>query len=371
MSLWLGGFNFLPRRHQDTKKVKMNAVRFHEFGNVGVLRFEDAPKPTINDDEILIQLKAASLNHLDIWVRSGTRERNTPLPHIPGSDGAGIVVEVGKNVTNIKIGEQVLISPGLSCGECNFCKEQKAGDSPRRENLCSQYRVLGTRESGTYAEFVKLPSRNVFLIPEKISFNEAAAFPLVFLTAWHMLVTLAQPKEGETVLIHGAGSGVGIAAIQIARMLNAKIITTAGSNDKLKKAKQLGADETINYNENNFSEEVKRITDKKGVDVVFEHIGGDVFEKSIFLLSKGGRLVTCGATIGYEAKLDLRYLYSRHLTLLGSFMGTSNDLKSVLEHLASGKLKPVIDSVFPLEKAAEAQRRMEERKQFGKIVLEI
>ncbi|MBM4166261.1 MAG: zinc-binding dehydrogenase [Ignavibacteria bacterium] len=342
----------------------MKSIRFHEFGNANVLRFEDAPMPIINDDEVLVQLKAASLNHLDIWVRSGTRERNTPLPHIPGSDGAGIVVEVGKNVSSVKVGERVLISPGLSCGECNFCKEQK-------ENLCSQYRVLGTRESGSYAEFVKLPSRNVFLIPSNIGFNDAAAFPLVFLTAWHMLITLAQLKENETVLIHGAGSGVGIAAIQIAKMFNAKIITTAGSDDKLAQAQQLGADELINYNAKNFSDEVKRITEKKGVDVVFEHIGGDVFEKSIFLLRKGGRLVTCGATIGYETKLDLRYLYSRHLKLLGSFMGTSNDLRAVLAHLASGKLKPIIDSVFPLHNAADAQRRMEERKQFGKIVIEI
>jgi NADPH:quinone reductase-like Zn-dependent oxidoreductase len=357
-------FYFFTTKAQDTKKVKMNAILFHEFGKADVLRFEDAPKPIINDDEVLIQLKAASLNHLDIWVRSGTRERNTPLPHIPGSDGAGIVAEVGKNVSNVKIGERVLISPGLSCGECNYCKQQK-------ENLCAEYRVLGTRESGTYAEFVNLPARNVFPIPANVGFKEAAAFPLVFLTAWHMLVTLAQLKKGETVLIHGAGSGVGIAAIQIARMLSVKIITTAGSNDKLEKAKQLGADEVINYNEKNFSDEVKRITDKKGVDVVFEHIGGDVFEKSIFLLRKGGRLVTCGATTDFEAKLDLRYLYSRHLTLLGSFMGTSSDLKSVLDLLAEGKLKPVIDSVYPLEKAADAQKRMEERKQFGKIVLEI
>ncbi|MBS4029234.1 MAG: zinc-binding dehydrogenase [Ignavibacteriales bacterium] len=349
----------------------MKSIRFHEFGNADVLRFEEAPKPTINDNEVLIQLKAASLNHLDIWVRSGTRERNTPLPHIPGSDGAGIVAEVGKqvsvplgNVASVKVGERVLISPGLSCGECSYCKQQ-------RENLCSQYRVLGTRESGTYAEFVQLPARNVFPIPEKINFNEAAAFPLVFLTAYHMLITLAQLQEGETVLIHGAGSGVGIAAIQIAKLFNAKIITTAGSDEKLQQAKNLGADEVINYNEKNFSDEVKRITDRKGVDVVFEHIGGDVFEKSIFLLRKGGRLVTCGATKGYEAKLDLRYLYSRHLTLLGSFMGTSNDLKSVLALLAEGKLKPIIDSVFPLAKAADAQRRMEERKQFGKIILEI
>ena len=248
----------------------MKAVRFHEYGSVDVLRYEDAPIPSINPTEVLINLKAAALNHLDLWVRSGTRERNIPLPHIGGSDGAGIVAEVGNTATNIKVGDRVVISPGLSCGSCVMCLDGK-------DNLCQTYRVLGTKEDGTYAEYVKVPAINVVPLPERLSFEQAAAASLVFLTAWHMLVTLAKVHIGETVLVHGVGSGVGSAAIQIAKLFGAYLITTAGSDEKLTKAKELGADEIINYKEKDFVEEVRRLTDKRGVDIVFEHIGGEVF----------------------------------------------------------------------------------------------
>ncbi len=341
----------------------MKAIRFHEYGDVDVLRYEDAPTPTIGPTEVLINLKAAALNHLDLWVRSGARERNIPLPHIGGSDGAGIIAEVGNTVTNVKVGDRVVISPGLGCGSCAMCLDGK-------DNLCSSYHVLGTKEDGTYAEYVKVPANNVVLLPSSIGFEEAAAASLVFLTAWHMLVTLAKVRLGETVLVHGAGSGVGSAAIQIAKLFGAHVITTAGTNEKLAKAKQLGADELINYKEKDFVEEVRRITEKRGVDIVFEHIGGEVFEKSILIIRKGGRLVTCGATGEFVGKLDLRYLYSRHITLLGSFMGTKTELMEVMKFLGT-KLHPVIDSVYPLAEAKEAQRRMEDRKNFGKIVLTI
>jgi NADPH:quinone reductase-like Zn-dependent oxidoreductase len=339
----------------------MKAVRFHEYGGVDVLRYEEAPTPTIAPTEVLINLKAAALNHLDLWVRSGARERNIPLPHISGSDGAGIIAEVGTAVTNINVGDRVVISPGLGCGSCLMCLDGK-------DNLCSTYHVLGTKEDGTYAEFVKVPANNVVPLPSSISFEDAAAASLVFLTAWHMLVTLAKVRIAETVLVHGAGSGVGSAAIQIAKLFGAHVITTAGTEEKLTKAKELGADELINYKENDFVEEVRRLTEKRGVDVVFEHIGGDVFEKSILVIKKGGRLVTCGATGEFVGKLDLRYLYSRHITLLGSFMGTKSELFEVMKHLGT-KLYPVIDSVYPLSEAKEGQQRMEERKNFGKIVL--
>ncbi|MBI4547100.1 MAG: zinc-binding dehydrogenase [Ignavibacteriae bacterium] len=342
----------------------MKAIRFHEFGDVNVLRYEDAPSPSIGSNDVLIQLKAVALNHLDIWVRSGARERNIPLPHIPGSDGAGVITEVGSAIDWLKAGDRVLISPGLSCGHCNMC----LGGS---DNLCREYRVLGVREDGTYAEYIKLPAVNVLPIPGNLNFNEAAATPLVFLTAWHMLVTLAKVQPGETVLAHGAGSGVGSAAIQIAKLFGSRVITTAGSDEKLSKAKELGADELINYKIKDFVEEVKRMTDKRGVDIVFEHIGGEVLEKSLTIMTKDGRLVTCGATTEYLCKVDIRYVYSRHLSLFGSFMGTKRELMEVLKFLAIGKLKPVIDSVYPLEQAKEAQKRMEERKNFGKIVLEI
>ncbi len=340
----------------------MKATRFHEFGEANVLRYEEAPTPTIGPNDVFLRLKAAALNHLDIWVRSGARERNIPLPHIPGSDGSGIIEEIGGAINNCKRGDRVVISPGLSCGHCEKCLGGQ-------DNLCREYRVLGVREDGTYAEHVKLPSVNVVPIPAGLDFTEAAAIPLVSLTAWHMLVSLAKIQPGETVLVHGAGSGVGSMAIQIAKLFNAYVITTAGSNEKLTKAKELGADAFINYREKDFVEEIKHLTDKRGVDVVFEHIGGEVLEKSITILSKGGRLVTCGATTEYVAKLDIRYIYSRHQTIYGSWMGGKSEMTDVLKFFASGKLKPVVDSIFPLAQAADAQRRLEERKNFGKVVL--
>jgi NADPH:quinone reductase-like Zn-dependent oxidoreductase len=344
----------------------MNAVRFHSFGGTEVLRAEEAPLPAIGPGDVLLRLKAAALNHLDLFVRAGTRERNIPLPHIGGSDGAGTIAEVGSDVRSVKSGDRVLISPGLSCGACPHCLGG-------RDNLCRSYRVLGTKEDGTYAEYVRLPAVNVLPIPNGLDFAEAAAIPLVFLTAWHMLFTLAKLSAGETVLVHGAGSGVGSAAIQIAKLLGARVLTTAGSDEKLAKALALGADVGINYRTQSFTDEVRRLTDKRGAEVVFEHIGGEVFEQSITALGKGGRLVTCGATTEAIARLDLRYLYSRHQTIYGSWMGGKPELVEVLKHFRAGErtLHPVIDTTFPLARAADAQRRMEERAQFGKIVLTV
>lgn len=346
----------------------MKAIRFHNFGDTEVLRLEDVPKPRIGPNNILLQMKAAALNHLDIWVRSGSREKNIPLPHILGSDGSGIIAEVGSAVDFFKVGDKVLISPGISCGYCEMC----LGGT---DNLCRTYHVLGTKEDGTYAEFVKLPADNVLPIPDGLDFNQAAAIPLVFLTAWHMLVGVARIKPGETVLVHAAGSGVGSAGIQIAKLFGAHVITTASSIEKLNKARELGVDDGINYKENDFVEEVKRITDKRGVDIVFEHTGGEIFQKSILTLAKGGRLVTCGATSDYVGKIDLRYIYAKHLSLYGSFMGTKREMIEVLNFFKKGvgavQMQPVIDSVFPLDKAVEAHKRLEDRKIFGKIVLTI
>lgn len=342
----------------------MKAIRFHSFGGAEVLTYEDAPRPSVGPHDVLVQLKAAALNHLDIWVRSGSRERNIPLPHIPGSDGAGIVAEVGASVTSVRVGDRVLICPGISCGQCQFCAEGK-------ENLCQSYHVLGTREDGTYAEFVTIPAFNVVPIPEGMDFLQAPAFPLVFITAYHMLVTLARLERGETVLVQGARSGVGSAGIQLAKAIGAHVITTVGGDDAVQRARDLGADDVIQYRNTDFVEEVKRLTQKRGVDVVFEHIGGEVFEKSLTVIRKGGRLVTCGATTEYVGKVDLRYIYSRHLTIYGSFMGTRNELMEVLKLFTAKRLRPVVDMVLPLARAADAHRRMEERKHFGKIVLEI
>lgn len=346
----------------------MKAVRLHAFGDASVLQYEECPTPVIGPNDVLLKLKAAALNHLDVWVRSGQRERNIPLPHILGCDGAGVIAEVGSAVDFLKAGDNVLISPGLACGHCTMCLSGA-------DNLCREYRVIGVRDSGTYAEYVKLPAVNVVPIPQGLSFTEAAAVPLVFLTAWHMLVSLARVREGETVLVHGAGSGVGSAAIQIAKFFRARVITTAGSDEKLRKAGDLGADDLIHYGTHDFAEEVRRLTGKRGVDVVFEHIGGKVFEQSITVLAKGGRLVTCGATTEYAANVDIRYVYSRHQTIFGSWMGTKAELVRVMElfrgDATTRLLQPVIDSVFPLADAAKAHRHMEERKNFGKIVLTI
>ncbi|HEY6191608.1 MAG TPA: zinc-binding dehydrogenase [Bacteroidota bacterium] len=346
----------------------MKAARFHTFGGPEVLRYEDAPAPTAGPRDALIQMKAAALNHLDLWVTNGARERNIPLPHIPGSDGSGVILEAGSDVDWLKPGDRVLICPGLSCGHCQMCLSG-------RDNICPSYRVLGVREDGTYAEVVKVPAVNCVPIPEGLDFNEAAAIPVVFLTAWHMLVTLTAIRPGETVLVHGAGSGVGSAAIQVAALFGPRIIATAGSDEKLRRGKELGAHELINYRNVDFAEEVRRMTNKKGVDIVFEHIGGEVFEKSITVLAKGGRLVTCGATGEFTAKLDIRYVYARHQTIFGSWMGTKGELIEVLKLFEGGKdkrrLHPVIDQVFPLAKAADAQRRMQERANSGKIILEI
>ncbi len=344
----------------------MKAVRFSNFGGPDVLQAGDAPDPQCGPRQVLVRLKAAALNHLDMWVRSGQRERNIPLPHIPGSDGAGVIESVGPGVTSPAPGDRVLISPGLSCGSCAMCLSG-------RDNLCRDYRVLGTREDGTYAELVALPVENVLPLPEGLSFDEAAAVPLVFLTAWHMLVGLARIRPGETVLVHGAGSGVGSAAIQIARLFGAHVITTAGTDGKLSRARDLGAHDTINYRSADFVEEVRRLTGKRGVDMVFEHTGGEVFEKSITILAKGGRLVTCGATAEFAVKLDIRYVYARHQAIFGSWMGGKAELAEVLQFFGgpSPKLKPVIDRVFPLAQAADAHRRMEARENFGKIVLSI
>ncbi len=341
----------------------MKAVRFHEHGGIDVLRYEDVPEPKIGPTEVLVRVRACALNHLDLWLRQGLPGRSIPLPRIVGSDIAGEIAEVGSAVTRVKVGQRVLISPGLSCGQCPACLNG-------RDNFCPDYEVIGSsRSDGGYAEYVKVPEVNIVPIPDQISFEEAAAFPLVFLTAWHMLVTRAGVRPGETVLVIAAGSGVGMAAIQIAKLFGARVLATAGTEAKLQKAKEVGADEVINHSTQDLLQEVKRLTERRGVDIVIEHVGTAVFEKCVLSLAPGGRLVTCGVTSGYETRLDLRYLFSRQLSLLGSFMGSKGELLEAFPFFVQGRLKPIIDHVFPLEEAAAAQRLMEERAHFGKILL--
>ncbi len=340
----------------------MKAVRFHEHGGIEVLKYEDAPEPKIQANEVLVRVKTCALNHLDLWLRMGVRGWPLAMPHIVGSDISGEVAEAGSLVTRAKPGERVLLCPGISCGQCNACL--KGLDS-----ACRQYTLFGAMVDGGYAEYVKSPEANVIPIPGDLSFDEAAAVPLVFITAWHMLVTRAGLKPGEEALIIAAGSGVGSAAIQIAKLIGARVIATAGTDAKLEKARALGADEVINHSTQSIAEEVRRLTDKRGVDVIVEHVGAAVWDACFDSLATYGRLVTCGVTSGSEVKLNLQGLFGRQRTLLGSFMGGKGELLEALKFIAQGKLRPVIDSAFPLEEAAAAQRKMESRDFFGKILL--
>ncbi len=340
----------------------MKAVRFHQHGGPEVLQYEDAPDPRMNAAEVLVRVRACAMNHLDVWLRGGYPGRQIPLPRIIGSDVAGEVVETGQLATNVKAGQRVLIAPGLSCGLCQQCLQG-------RDNLCRVYNILGVLRDGGYAELVCVPAVNVIPIPDDLAFDEAAAVPLVFLTAWHMLLDRAQLRAGETVLVLGAGSGVGSAAIQIAKRFHARVLATAGSDEKLAKARELGADELINHSSQDIHEQVKRLTDKRGADVVFEHVGAATWDKSMMSLAPGGRLVTCGATTGADAHVELRYLFGRQLSVLGSFMGSKAELLQVLKFVFSRQLRPVIDAAFPLAEVREAHRRMERRELFGKILL--
>lgn len=340
----------------------MKAVRFHEHGGPEVLKYEDAPEPKIQPDEVLVKVRACALNHLDLWLRMGVRSWQLAMPHIVGADVSGEVAEVGSLATNAKVGDRVLLCPGISCGKCSECARGL-------DSACRSYTLFGLMVDGGYAEYVKAPDRNVIPIPGDLSFDEAAAVPLVFITAWHMLFTRAQLKPGEDVLVIGAGSGVGSAAIQIAKFAGARVIAVAGNDAKIEKARALGADFGINHAKQSIAEEVKRLTDKRGVDVVFEHVGAPVWEACFESLATYGRLVTCGTTGGEDVKLNMRLLYGRQRTILGSFMGGKGELMEALKLIGRRKLKAVIDSAFPLKDAAAAQRKMESRDFFGKILL--
>ena len=338
----------------------MKAIRIHEFGGPEVLKYEDIPDPVLRKDQVLVRVRACALNHLDLWVRKGLP--GVQLPHILGSDIAGEVVECGEYITDLNEGMRVLLAPMVFCNHCEQCNQG-------RQNFCAQFAVLGNGVDGGNCELIAVPRVNVIPIPDTIDFVQAASVPLVFLTAWHMLVGRAQLRAGQTVLVLGAGSGVGSAAIQICKMLSAYVITTAGDESKLEKARELGANHTINHYQQKISDEVRRITDKCGVDIVFEHVGQATWKESLKSLKHGGTLVTCGATTGYEGNLDLRFLFSRQLSLLGSYMGAVGELDEVLKHVFAGKLKPVVDRAFPLTETRAAHEYLASSEQFGKVVV--
>jgi NADPH:quinone reductase-like Zn-dependent oxidoreductase len=338
----------------------MKAQVLYTHGEADVLQSAELPTPTAAAGQVLLRVRAVALNRLDIWVRKGLPNLKLTYPHMLGSDIAGEVVEVGPGVSGVEVGQKALVNPGTSCGRCRECLSG-------RDNLCAKYHILGESTQGGYCEYFAVPKENLLPFPQKLSFEEAASIPLTFLTAWQMLVLKAQIKPGETVFIHAAGSGVSVAAIQIAKLFGCFVITASSSEQKREKAKQLGADEVVASSQ--FFPEIRRITQKRGVDVVVEHTGADTWDLSLKALAAGGRLVTCGASSGFEAKTDLRYVFFKQLQILGSTMGPKGSLFDILTHVNSGALKPVIDRTFPLSEARAAHQALEAQSQFGKIVL--
>ncbi|MGH9458392.1 MAG: zinc-binding dehydrogenase [Thermoanaerobaculia bacterium] len=341
----------------------MKAVLIREHGGYDKLELTDVPSPSA-EGLALVEVRAVALNHLDLWMRRGIPGVRLPLPIIPGSEVSGVVVSVPETTAGWAAGDEVVVAPGYSCGLCVACL---SGNDP----LCPSYGIYGESAPGGAAEQIAVPVRNLVPKPARLSFEDAAAVPLDFLTAWHMLVARAQLRPGETVLVHAGGSGVGSAGVQIAKLWGATVLTTVGSREKEARARELGADEVILYRETDFAAEVRRLTAKRGADVVFEHVGADTWEGSMKSLARGGRLVTCGATTGAEVSINVRAVFAKLLSILGSTMGSLAELHEVMRHVEAGRLRPVVDRVLPLAEVAEAHRLLEERKAFGKIVLRV
>ncbi len=341
----------------------MKAAFYTQHGSYENIKIGIMPDPEIKEDEVLVKVKAFSLNHLDIWVMEGKYPAQIPMPHIFGSDASGIVEKVGKAVKHIKPGEKVIVYPGLSCGVCERCLSGQ-------DNLCRNYFLLGVLNNGVSAEYVKVPSVNVFKIPEGLSFEEAASIGITYTTMWHSLVTRGGIRTGDTVLIHGGGSGVGTAGIQIAKLFGATVITTVGDDWKVEKARSVGADFIINYKNIDFFEAVKQITEGNMCDIVVDHIGQETFARSIECAERGGSVITFGATTGGEATVELRKIFGKNLKIHGVYMGTKGEVAHYLKFFPN-KLKPVIDSVFDLENVKEAYKKLLSRQFFGKIVVRI
>jgi NADPH:quinone reductase-like Zn-dependent oxidoreductase len=340
----------------------MKAVLIREHGGLDRLEITDIDEPQPHAGEAVIAVRAVALNHLDIWVRRGVPGHKFPLPMVPGSEVSGVIVSVPENTAGWKAGDEVIVAPGFSCGLCMQCLSG-------HDELCQKFGLFGETVSGGSAERIAVPVRNLLPKPARLSFEEAAAIPLDMLTSWHMLIARAQLRQGETVLVHAGGSGVGSAAIQIAKLWGATVYATAGDARKLARAKELGADEVIPYRDTDFLAEVKRLTGKRGVDIVFEHIGADTFDRSMRSLARGGRLVTCGSTTGHEVTINLRLVFFKLLSILGSTMGSLGELHEILRLVEAGRLRPVVDRILPFADVAEGHRILEAREAFGKVVL--
>lgn len=342
----------------------MRAVQIRAHGSPEVLEAVEMAEPRPRADEVLVRVRACALNHLDLWVRGGIPGVEFPFPHVLGSDIAGEVVAVGEYCRRVRPGMRVLLGPGLSCRQCVRCWEG-------RDNECREYRLFGAGVWGGYRELMTAPEWSVIPIPDELGFAEAAAAPLVYLTAWHMLFARAGLRAGEDVVVLAASSGVGMAAVQIAKLFHCRVVATAGGEEKMERARTLGADAVVDHYHPDFARELRKCVGRRGADVVFEHVGEATWRASAGVLAPSGRLVTCGATTGHEVSLDLRYLFARQQSMLGSYMGTMAELHHVLRFVFEGKLRPVIDSRFPLAEARAAHERLETRQQFGKIVLDV
>jgi NADPH:quinone reductase-like Zn-dependent oxidoreductase len=338
----------------------MKAIFFEKHGGNDVLQYGERPTPEPGPGQVRVAIRAAALNHLDIFVRNGIPD--VPLPQVPGADGAGVVDKLGEGVTELSPGDRVLLQPGLFCGACEFCR---GGE----QSLCATFGIVGEHVAGTFAEYVVVPARNLFPIPEGLSFEQAAAFPLVYQTAWRMVVTRGSVRPGQTVLIHGAGGGAAGAALDIALLCGGRVYVTTRGEDKVRRLREAGAEWVFDYATGDVARAVRAQTGKRGVDVVIDSVGEKTWMSSLQAVAKGGRIVTCGATTGPNPKEEIRLIFWKQISILGSTMANDREFRMLLSAVAAGKLKPRIDRVFPFSEAAQAYQRMEDAQQFGKIVL--
>ena len=340
----------------------MKAAFFKEHGGAEKILYDDYRDPVPEAGEALVRVKACALNQVDMLLLDGRFPPPEGLPHVNGCEVTGTVEAVGAGVKGLERGGRVIIFPGFSCGRCEYCLRGE-------RTVCVRYGYLGAHKDGGYAELVKAPAANILPLPDALSFESGAAVPLAMVTSWHALVAQAECRPGQTVLVQAAGSGVGSAAIQIARLCGARVITTVGSDDKIDFARALGAEHVVNYRTQDFVEETKRWTGKRGVDIVIEHIGGETLERSVYALTRLGTLVTIGSHDTHWGRLDLRHVYSKNLKILGTNLGSILELQTILEHLVDGRLKPVIDRAFALGDARSAVRHVLDRKNKGKVLL--
>jgi len=342
----------------------MRAIYYNEHGGPEVLQYGEVDEPAVRPGSVKVRVAAASLNHIDLFLRRGLPGIKIPLPHIPGCDAAGVITEVGNGVTDVSVGDRVLMNPTISCGKCEFCLR---GDA----TLCRTYQLIGETTPGTCCEYIVIPGENAVPIPDHLSFEDAASLALVFVTAWRMLITRGRLRAGEDVLILGASAGVGIACIQIAKIAGARVFAAAGTAEKLDMCRDLGADVLINYREEDFVKRIRKETNKRGVDICVDYVGKDTWVDSLRSLSRGGRLVTCGATTGYDPQTDLRHIFFRQLEIIGSTMGSLNELMAPLKLIFEGRMRPVVSEVYDLADAARAHAAMEARNVLGKTVIRV